>query len=172
MWLCGDLSSGSIHYFFDRCCHPCMVSCVLSHICVVQGHMHCTAGGWREECSLHIRVLRVQLSLKHIAPLPSPLSPSVFPLPLPSLCPYCILAPPSPLSSPLLPFISPPSPVHSWPTVRVFSCSPAVLQSSSDLSCSSRAWTWDDTDSTPWSVLVTSRTKANVVTVVTKTTNE
>lgn len=56
--------------------------------------------GWREESSLHMRVLHVQLSLNHRSPPPPPFptfSLAIFSLPLLPLCPYCI--PASPLSS-------------------------------------------------------------------------
>lgn len=121
----------------------CLQGCVVfvrvkSHTCS-KGHMHGTAGGWLEESSLHMHVLRVQLSLNHRSPSSHSLL-SLFSLyPCRPSVPTVFL---SPLCPPfLLPFISPSSPVHSWPTVRVLSCFPAVSQSSPALSCASLAWT-------------------------------
>lgn len=89
--------------------HVCMhvwFSCVLITY-VQKSHMHGTAGGWREESSLHMRVLHVQLSLNHRSPsslsMSCFLSLSLFFLPYP--VPTVFL---SVLSSPcLLPFIFP-----------------------------------------------------------------
>lgn len=83
---------------YYTCLYVCVVSCVLSHIRVVQGHMHSTAGGWHEGHSLHMRVLRVQLSLNYKSPSSSilrflllfflyPCCPSVPTVFLSPLCP-------------------------------------------------------------------------------------
>lgn len=118
---------------------PCMSACVCGfmrvkpHTCVVQGHMRATAGGWREQRSLHMRVVTVQLSQSHRATQgtpaisygsPSPaLPPSIPPsplifshlLPLPLLVVAFLLSPhPPSLSSPsFLPLPSTLSPPYN-----------------------------------------------------------
>lgn len=109
-------------------------SCMLNHIHIVQGHMHGTAGGgvrrapftcvccmfschWTTEAHLLLHS-PLSLSLFFLYPC-CPSVPTVF---LPPLCPPFLLS-----------FISPPSHVHSWPTVRVLlllSCCILVIPSS------------------------------------------
>lgn len=122
--LCHVTESHSGYFLPAR--HGCMVFMRANSHTYSKGHMRGTAGGWREESSLHMRVLHVQLSLNHRRS-PSwlslfflyPCCPSVPTVFLPPLCPAI-----------LLPFISPSSLAHSWPTVRILSCFPAGSQSS------------------------------------------
>ena len=116
------------------CMHVWFFMHVKSHTYNTRAHAW-HSGGWREESSLHMRVLHVQLSLNHRSPPPPPFP--TFSLSLFFLYPCCPSVPTvflPPLCPPfLLSFISPPSHVHSWPTVRVLlllSCCILVIPSS------------------------------------------